>query len=191
MWIGTFHAMCARILRREGSHLGYQPSFTIFDADDQLKAMKTVLKGLQIDDRSMPPRQVLGAISRYKNACLTPEKIENSARGFYEQEIVKVYKAYRKSLFEQQAMDFDDLLANTVYLFQDAPQVLARYQAMFKHVLVDEYQDTNVAQSLFLKLLAQRHGMLFVVGDDDQSIYGWRGAQIENILSFEREFSGA
>jgi DNA helicase-2/ATP-dependent DNA helicase PcrA len=191
MWIGTFHAMCARILRREGKHLGYQPSFTIYDADDQLKAMKTVLKSLQIDDRSMPPRQVLGAISRYKNACMTPEKVENSARGFYEQEIVKVYKAYRKSLFDQQAMDFDDLLANTVYLFQNTPGVLERYQSMFKHVLVDEYQDTNVAQSLFLKLLVQKHGMVFVVGDDDQSIYGWRGAQIENILSFEKEYSGA
>jgi DNA helicase-2/ATP-dependent DNA helicase PcrA len=190
MWIGTFHSMCARVLRRDGAAIGYLPSFTIYDTNDQLAAMKKVMKALQIDDRSMPPRQALGAISKYKNACIPPEKLEGASRGFYEQEIIRVYGAYQKALFQSQAMDFDDLLANTVYLFQRAPQVLERYQNAFKHVLVDEYQDTNTAQFLFLKLLSQKHRHVFVVGDDDQSIYGWRGAQVENILSFEKEFPG-
>jgi DNA helicase II / ATP-dependent DNA helicase PcrA len=190
MWIGTFHSMCARILRREGSHLGYQPGFTIYDTNDQQSLLKKVLKSLQIDDRSMPPRQVLGAISKYKNSCTPPEQLDGAARGFYEQEIIKIYKAYQKALFDAQAMDFDDLLSNTVYLLQKTPQVLDRYQRAFKFVLVDEYQDTNNAQYLFLKLLSQKHGRIFVVGDDDQSIYGWRGALVENILSFEKEFAG-
>jgi DNA helicase II / ATP-dependent DNA helicase PcrA len=190
MWIGTFHSMCARILRRDGAAIGYLPSFSIYDTDDQLAAMKKVMKALQIDDRSMPPRQALGAISKYKSACVPPEKLDGGGRGFYEQEIIRVYGAYQKALFQSQAMDFDDLLANTVYLFQRAPQVLERYQTAFKHVLVDEYQDTNTAQFLFLNLLSQKHRRVFVVGDDDQSIYGWRGAQVENILSFEKEFPG-
>jgi len=190
MWIGTFHSMCARILRRDGSHIGYLPSFTIYDTADQLALMKKVLKSLQIDDRSMPPRQALGGISKYKNACTPPDKLENAVRGFYEQELIRVYAAYQKALLELQAMDFDDLLANTVYLFEREPAVLERYQNAFKHVLVDEYQDTNTAQFRFLQRLSQKHGRVFVVGDDDQSIYGWRGAQIENILSFEKQFTG-
>ncbi|MBN2188820.1 MAG: UvrD-helicase domain-containing protein, partial [Chitinispirillaceae bacterium] len=190
MWIGTFHSMCARILRRDGSSIGYLPSFTIYDTDDQLALMKKVLKSLQIDDRSMPPRHALHVISQKKNSCIPPDRIENLTGSFYEKELIRVYAAYQKALLELQAMDFDDLLANAVYLFQRAPAVLERYRNAFRHVLVDEYQDTNTAQFLFLKLLSQKHGRLFVVGDDDQSIYGWRGAQIENILSFEREFAG-
>jgi DNA helicase-2/ATP-dependent DNA helicase PcrA len=188
MWIGTFHSMCARILRREGRHIGYLPGFTIYDTSDQLSAMKKVLKALGIDDRSVSPRQALGMISQHKNNCVPPEKLEGQTRGFFEQEMVRIYKAYKKVLFDAQAMDFDDLLANTVYLFQKTPEVLDRYQRMFKHVLVDEYQDTNKAQFLFLMLLSQSHGRVFVVGDDDQSIYGWRGALVENILSFEKHF---
>jgi DNA helicase-2/ATP-dependent DNA helicase PcrA len=188
MWIGTFHSMCARVLRREGRHIGYLPGFTIYDTADQLSAMKKVLKALEIDDRSMSPRQALGMISHHKSNCVPPEQLEGQTRGFYEQELVRVYKAYQKALFNAQAMDFDDLLANTVYLFQKTPEVLDRYQRMFRYVLVDEYQDTNKAQFLFLMLLAQSHGRVFVVGDDDQSIYGWRGAQVENILSFESHF---
>jgi DNA helicase-2/ATP-dependent DNA helicase PcrA len=190
MWIGTFHSMCARILRRDGSPIGYLPSFTIYDTDDQLALMKKVLKSLQIDDRSMPPRHALHSISQKKNSCIPPDRLENITGSFYEKELIRVYSAYQKTLFELQAMDFDDLLANAVYLFQRAPAVLERYRNAFKHVLVDEYQDTNTAQLLFLKLLSQKHGRVFVVGDDDQSIYGWRGAQIENILSFERQFAG-
>jgi DNA helicase-2/ATP-dependent DNA helicase PcrA len=190
MWIGTFHAMCARILRREGHALGYLPSFTIFDSADQASVMKKVLRSLQIDDRSMPPRQVLGAISKYKNACVPPEKLIEEGKGFYEQQIIRTYKVYQKALFDQQAMDFDDLLCNTVYLFLRAPEVLHRFRSLFKYVLVDEYQDTNVAQFQLVKMLAQESGRVFAVGDDDQSIYGWRGACIENILSFEKEFDG-
>jgi DNA helicase-2/ATP-dependent DNA helicase PcrA len=190
MWIGTFHSMCARILRRDGVPLGYLPSFTIYDTADQLALMKKVLKSMQIDERSMPPRHALYLISHKKNSCIPPDMQEDHLPGFYERELARVYAAYQRALMELQAMDFDDLLANTVYLFQRAPAVLEKYRQAFRHVLVDEYQDTNTAQFLFLKLLAQKHGRVFVVGDDDQSIYGWRGAQIENILSFEREFAG-
>lgn len=188
LWIGTFHSMCARILRREGTHIGYVPAFSIFDSNDQNSLMKKILKSLDIDDRSMPPRQVLGAISRYKNACITPQKLESTTKGFFEQEVLKVYKAYQKALKDQQAMDFDDLLANVVLLFLEHPEVLQQYRTKFRYVLVDEYQDTNAVQFKLIKLLSEVHGHLFAVGDDDQSIYGWRGAQVENILSFEREF---
>lgn len=188
LWIGTFHSMCARILRKECKHIGYVSTFTIYDSDDQVSLIKKVLKGLDIDDRSMQPRQILHTISHYKNACVTPQKLESTISGFYEQEVLRVYKAYQKALKDQQAMDFDDLLSNTVYLFMQNADVLEQYRKNFRYVLVDEYQDTNAAQFRLIKLLSEVHGHIFAVGDDDQSIYGWRGAQIENILSFEREF---
>ena len=190
LWIGTFHSLCARILRREAKQINYAQSFSIFDSNDQVSLIRKVLKSLEIDDRSMPPKQVLGSISRYKNSCITPEELEVNTTGYYEQEILRVYKSYQKALREQQAMDFDDLLSNTVYLFRRNEQVRASYQDLFRYVLVDEYQDTNAVQFQFLKMLSRKHGKVFAVGDDDQSIYGWRGAQIENILSFEREFPG-
>lgn len=188
LWIGTFHSMFTRILRRESTHIGYNANFSIYDTNDQTSLIKKVLKGLDIDDRSMQPRQALGSISRYKNACITPQKLEATIKGFYEQELLRVYKAYQKALKEQQAMDFDDLLLNAVLLFLQNPEILEKYRNLFRYVLVDEYQDTNAAQFLLIKLLSETHGHIFAVGDDDQSIYGWRGAQIENILSFEREF---
>lgn len=188
LWIGTFHSLCARILRLDGKLIGFIPSFSIFDSDDQLSLIKKVLKNLDIDDRSITPRQALGSISRYKNACIPPEELENRAKGYYEQEILRIYKFYQKQLHEQQAMDFDDLLTNTVFLFRKNPELLQRYQKLFRYVLVDEYQDTNTAQFTFIKELCTIHGNIFAVGDDDQSIYGWRGAQIENILSFEKVF---
>ncbi|HEX3019595.1 MAG TPA: UvrD-helicase domain-containing protein [Chitinispirillaceae bacterium] len=188
LWIGTFHSLCARILRLESRHLGYTSSFTIFDSDDQLTLIKKVLKNLDIDDRSITARQAAGLICRYKNRCLTAEEVEKMAKGFYEQEVSRIYKAYQKQLREQQAMDFDDLLTNTVFLLRQIPEQLQRYQKLFKYVLVDEYQDTNAAQLLLVKELSALHGNIFAVGDDDQSIYGWRGAQIENILSFEKAF---
>ncbi|NLD98815.1 MAG: UvrD-helicase domain-containing protein [Fibrobacter sp.] len=188
LWIGTFHSLCARMLRLECRHIGYMPSFTIYDSDDQVSIVKKVLRELDIDDRSIPPRQALGAVSRCKNACITPEEFEKQAKGYYDQEILSVYKLYQKKLREQQGMDFDDLLCNTVYLLRQKPEILQRYQEIFKYILVDEYQDTNVAQFQLIKLLSKKHGRVFAVGDDDQSIYGWRGAQVENILSFEREF---
>lgn len=188
LWIGTFHSMCARILRRESSHIGYMSTFSIFDSNDQTSLIKKILKNLEIDDRTMPPRQILGTISRYKNACITPQKLESIIKGFYEQEVLKVYKAYQRALKEQQAMDFDDLLTNAVLLFTQNQEILEQYRNRFRYVLVDEYQDTNASQFQLIKLLSETHGHIFAVGDDDQSIYGWRGAQVENILSFEREF---
>jgi DNA helicase-2/ATP-dependent DNA helicase PcrA len=188
LWIGTFHSLCSRILRRESKHIGYTNSFTIYDTGDQSSLMKKTLKKLDIDDRSMQPKQVLHAISRYKNACISPEKLEGQMNGFYEQETCRVYKAYQRALKELQAMDFDDLLTNTVYLFEQNPEVLQNYRTTFRYVLVDEYQDTNAAQFRIIKLLSEKHSKIFAVGDDDQSIYGWRGAQIENILSFENQF---
>jgi DNA helicase-2/ATP-dependent DNA helicase PcrA len=188
LWIGTFHSLCARILRMEGRSIGYDPAFTIYDSDDQLSLIKKILKSLDIDDRSITARQAAGFISRYKNLCMTVEDVQSQTRGFYEQEISRIYKLYQKLLREQQAMDFDDLLSNTVFLFRNNPELLQRYQRLFKHILVDEYQDTNTAQFLIVKELCALHGNIFVVGDDDQSIYGWRGAQIDNILSFEKIF---
>lgn len=188
LWIGTFHSLCARILRMEGRAIGYDSAFTIYDSDDQLSLIKKVLKSLEIDDRSITARQAAGLISRYKNRCMTVEEVENLAKGFYEQEISRIYKLYQRLLREQQAMDFDDLLTNTVFLFRHNSELLQRYQRLFKFVLVDEYQDTNTAQFLIIKELCALHGNIFAVGDDDQSIYGWRGAQIDNILSFENVF---
>jgi DNA helicase-2/ATP-dependent DNA helicase PcrA len=190
LWIGTFHSLCARILRREASRLGFLPSFTIYDADDQVSAMKKVIKEMEIDERAIPPRQALGAISKYKNACTPPEDLDPAAAPFFQREIIRIYREYARMLKRVQAMDFDDLLCNAVYLFRKNPPVLASYQDLFRYVLVDEYQDTNLAQFYLVKHLAGRSNAIFVVGDDDQSIYGWRGANIENILSFEKAFPG-
>jgi len=188
LWIGTFHSLCARVLRREARHVGYIPGFTIYDRDDQIALVKKILKSFGIDDRTMQPKEMLGRISHYKNKCIPPETVNETAMGFYEKEVARIYTAYQKALHELHAMDFDDLISNTVYLFRKNPEVLKRYQGYFKYVLVDEYQDTNAAQFILLKLLTMGHRFFFAVGDDDQSIYGWRGAQIKNILSFEKEF---
>ena len=188
LWIGTFHSLCVRILRREAGHIGYMTNFSIYDDADQLSLLKKVFKNFEIDDRTMAPRTVLSVISHHKSKCVTAEELEAKVSGFYDRELVRIYKEYQKRLKEQHAMDFDDLLANTVYLFRNNPAILERYQGQFKYVLVDEYQDTNLAQFYFVKLLSQKHRHIFAVGDDDQSIYGWRGAQIDNILGFEREF---
>ena len=191
LWIGTFHSLCARILRREAGAIGYQPSFSIYDSDDQLSLVKKTAKELKLDERTMPPRLLLHSISNYKNACISWQELEAKQTNFFEQETIKVYAAYQKSLLRLQAMDFDDLITNCVYLFRKNNEVLCRYQHIFKYVLVDEYQDTNRSQFNLVKLLAQQHRNIFVVGDDDQSIYGWRGAEIQNILSFEKVFPGA
>jgi DNA helicase-2/ATP-dependent DNA helicase PcrA len=190
LWIGTFHSLCARILRREADKIGFPPSFSIFDADDQLSCVKKAAKELALDERTMPPRLILSAISRHKNACVPPEQLAGKGISYFEQELIRAYAAYQDSLKKQHAMDFDDLLTNCVYLFRGNADVLSAYQARFSHVLVDEYQDTNLAQFHLVKLLAASHGNIFVVGDDDQSIYAWRGAQVENILSFAKVFPG-
>lgn len=188
MWIGTFHSLCTKILRREAQHAGYESAFTIYDTSDQLTVIKKIMAEHNIDDRAMPPKSLLAAISEQKSQCVTPAQFENNAAAFREKEFAKLYSAYQQSLKNQNAMDFDDLLANTVYLLRGNEELLDKYQRMFTYILVDEYQDTNRAQFLLVSLLARAHGKIFAVGDDDQSIYGWRGARIENILSFEKEF---
>ncbi len=188
MWIGTFHSLCARLLRRECRHLGFESAFSIYDQADQLSLVRKVLQRLELDDRSVSPRQILSHISRFKNKCQSVEEARKSATGFYEQELVRMYALYQQMLREQQAMDFDDLLMHAVVLLRDNAEVLSRYAGVFDYVLVDEYQDTNGAQLHLVKLLSGKHHRVFAVGDDDQSIYGWRGAQVENILTFERHF---
>jgi len=190
MWIGTFHSLCVRILRSECPTIGYQQSFTIYDTSDQLALIKKVLARCEIGERSAPPRQVLALVSRYKNRCMLPDDAQKQATGFYDQENIRLYSTYQSMLREQQAMDFDDLLMQTVRLFRNHPDILEKYRRRFDYVLIDEYQDTNETQMHLVKLLASAHGHLFAVGDDDQSIYGWRGAQVENILQFGHHFPG-
>lgn len=185
----TFHSACARILRRECERLGYKPSFTIYDTDDCLRLIKQALKELDISDKIFPPRAMLSAISAQKNKMISPDKYyEMYKNEFREREIAKIYKLYNSRLFEANAMDFDDLLCNVVKLFEENDDVLLHYQNLYKYILVDEYQDTNTVQFRLIDLLAARHNNLCVVGDDDQSIYKFRGATIENILSFEKTF---
>ncbi len=191
LWIGTFHSLCARILRRESHLIGFKPAFSIYDDSDQRSLIKKVMKELQIDDRSMQPKKLLHTISKFKNACLTVNEIEQRADSYYQREIIKAYVLYQKMLKDADAMDFDDLITNTVFLFRKNPSALEAYRRQFGYVLVDEYQDTNTSQFELIKLLAYAHKRIFVVGDDDQSIYSWRGAQIENILSFDKIFSSA
>ncbi len=190
LWIGTFHSLCVRILRREASRLDYSSSFSIYDTSDQLSVIKSIMKDLQIDERTIPPRRLLNAVSNYKNDCMPPDEIAATADNFYQEELAKVYERYQKALKKQQAMDFDDLISNTVYLFQKNPDVLTQYQRIFQYILVDEYQDTNASQFKLVQMLGMAHQHIFAVGDDDQSIYGWRGARVENILTFENLFPG-
>ncbi len=190
LWIGTFHSLCAKILRREAEAIGYPPGFTIYDTSDQLSVVKKVLAALKIDEKTTTPKAMLSAISSRKSLCLTPSECEARASGMWEREAAAAYGLYQKALREQQAMDFDDLISNAVYMLRANEQILAKYQDQFRYVLVDEYQDTNKAQFYLVQLLSKGHGKIFAVGDDDQSIYGWRGAKIENILTFENAFSG-
>ncbi len=190
LWIGTFHSLCARILRREAHHLGYTSSFTIYDEDDRASLVRKVLKKLGIEERAMAATAARKAISHWKNRCVAPDDAGGETDGYQQQQLVRVYRDYQKALVECNAMDFDDLLQNTVRLWRTRGEVLRRYREMFAYVLVDEYQDTNQAQFDLVHLLAAKHKRVFVVGDDDQSIYGWRGAQIRNILAFEKQFDG-
>ena len=188
LWIGTFHSLCARILRREAHKIGYESTFTIYDESDQLSIIKKVMKELRIDDRTMQPRLLRRMISKYKNACLPPGELDGTGKSFFEKEVINAYGQYQGKLKQAMAMDFDDLLTNMVYLLRKHPDVLKSYQNQFKYILVDEYQDTNLSQFYLVKLFAREHQRIFVVGDDDQSIYSWRGAKIENILSFDKVF---
>jgi len=188
-WIGTFHAMMLRILRRHADLLGYRSGFSIFDSYDQKRVMAEVLKILGISERLMTPTDALRRISHFKNNDMSPEDVDKTAAtGAYGQQWSKIYRAYQKSLMEKNAMDFDDILTETLKLFRKHPEVLQYYSERFLYILVDEYQDTNKVQYELIHLLSSRHQNLCVVGDDDQSIYAFRGATIRNILDFEKDF---
>ena len=192
VWAATFHSSCARILRRDGDRLGYTSHFTIYDTDDSRRLMKAVMQDLDISEKSLSHRAILSEISHAKDELTSPQEYEEAAGEDFRLKLVaRAYKAYQRRLEDADAMDFDDLLVNTVRLFQKCPDVLEYYQNRFRYIMVDEYQDTNHAQYEFVNLLAQKSGNLCVVGDDDQSIYKFRGATIENIMNFEEDFPGA
>ena len=191
-WLGTFHALAARILRRHAETVGLKPNFTILDADDQVRLLKQVMEGRDIDDKKWPARMLLGVIQRWKDRGLTPEKVSDEEGGaMADGRLMPLYAAYQDRLRALNAADFGDLLLHNLTLFAQHPDILAGYQDRFRYLLVDEYQDTNVAQYLWLRLLARPRKNLCCVGDDDQSIYSWRGAEVGNILKFERDFPGA
>ena len=188
-WIGTFHSMMLRILRRHADLLGYRSSFTIFDTYDQKRVMAEVLKQLGVGERSLTPAEALRRISHFKNNDMSPDDVDSAAGdGLYRKQWAGIFQAYQKSLFDKNAMDFDDILTQTLRLFRENPRVLDHYQERFRYILVDEYQDTNSVQYELVHLLSAKHKNLCVVGDDDQSIYGFRGATIRNILDFEEDF---
>lgn len=192
VWVSTFHSMCVRILRRYIDRLGYDRSFTIYDTDDQKTVIKAVLKQLDLDPKTFKDRAVLAAISAAKNEMISPEEYAlNAAGDWNKQEIARAYKAYQQHLWQSSALDFDDLLVKTVELFKSQEDVLDSYQERFLYMMVDEYQDTNAVQFELVHLLAKKYRNLCVVGDDDQSIYRFRGADIRNILGFEDVFPDA
>ena len=194
MWMGTFHALGARLLRRHAPLIGWDRAFTIFDSEQTLRQIKRTIQSLDFDPKRFKPKAVRGMISEAKNQLIPPARFrQHHEEGFdlFARAVARVYPAYQEALKEQNAFDFDDLLVKPVELFRNHPEVLDQYRRRFSFLLVDEYQDTNHAQFQFLALLAEGHGNLMVVGDDDQSIYGWRGADLRNILDFEETWPGA
>lgn len=192
IWAATFHSACSRILRRFGDRIGYTRNFTVYDTDDQRRLMKDCLKTLNYDEKILPHRSVLSEISRCKDKMISPDELKETAGNDNRLvSIAKAYALYQERLKSSDAMDFDDILCNTVKLFEEAPDVLELYQRQFRYIMVDEYQDTNRVQYRFVKMLAEKNGNICVVGDDDQSIYKFRGATIENILSFETTYESA
>lgn len=189
--VGTFHSICVRILRQEIEKMGYNKDFNIFDTQDQLMLMKKTLKELQIDPERFKPKSVLGTISKAKNELINEKDFSEHIGSLYEEMIAKVYHAYQKKLRDNNALDFDDILMVTVKLFQKFPEVLQKYQNFFRYIMVDEYQDTNHAQYILVKLLSGKYRNLCVVGDDWQGIYSFRGANIKNILDFEKDYPDA
>ena len=191
IWILTFHAACGRMLRREAERLGYRSSFTIYDQADQVRVVKACLEELGKDPKRFTPRGIHAQISNAKNQLVSPEEYMSRVASFWDQTVAEVYELYQRKLFSSNAVDFDDILMLTVDVLERFPEALERWQSSFRHVLVDEYQDTNHAQYRLLQLLAAKHRNVFAVGDPDQSIYGFRGADIRNILDFEKDFGGA
>ena len=191
LWVGTFHATCARLLRREAARAGLPPSFTIFDREDQLALLKQAIKEADVPVEDLKPGVILGRISDAKNAFVDPEGALRAALSDVDRRIGRVYEAYERGLVRAGAVDFDDLIVRAARLLETDAEVRARYAGRFRHVLVDEYQDTNHAQFRLVSAFASGHGNVFAVGDDDQSIYGWRGADLSNVLDFERRFPNA
>jgi DNA helicase-2/ATP-dependent DNA helicase PcrA len=190
-WVMTFHAACGRILRREAARLGYRSNFTIYDSADQLRLTKQCLEDLERDPKRFTPRGIHSQISNAKNHLIGPDDYASRVASFYDQTVADVYKLYQTKMFNSNAVDFDDMLYLTVDVLQRFPEAQEKWQAAFRYLLVDEYQDTNHAQYRFLQLLAAQHSNVFAVGDPDQSVYGFRGADIRNVLEFENDFPGA
>ena len=190
-WLGTFHSICVKLLRRHAELVDLKSNFTILDTDDQLRLLKQLVQAAGIDDKRWPARQLAGIIDQWKNRAWTPEQVPASEASAYDGKAPALYKQYQTRLRELNAVDFGDLLLHMVTIFQTHDDILAQYRRWFRYILVDEYQDTNVAQYLWLRLLAGGHKNICCVGDDDQSIYGWRGAEVGNILRFETDFPGA
>ena len=188
--VGTFHAICARILRREASAIGLDSRFVIYDDDDQLNLIRGVLKELNLDEKAYQPRAIQSHISAAKSELRSPVQYAEYATSYFEEIVLRVYRRYQEMLAENKGLDFDDLLMTTVRLFRERPDVLEKYQSRYAHLLVDEFQDTNVAQYVLVKMLGDKHRNVCVVGDEDQSIYSWRQADIRNILNFEYDFPG-
>ena len=190
-WLGTFHAICVRLLRRHAELVGLKTNFTILDTDDQIRLLKQLILAENIDEKRWPPRMLSHIIDGWKNRAWSPEDVPAAEAGAFDHKGVPLYAAYQARLKELNAVDFGDLLLHVIRIFKDNDDILRQYQRWFRFILVDEYQDTNVAQYLWLRLLAAGHKNICVVGDDDQSIYGWRGAEVGNILRFETDFPGA
>ena len=190
LWILTFHSACGRILRREAERLGYRSNFTIYDQADQVRLVKQCLEELERDPKRFTPRGIHNQISHAKNRLISPDEYSNQVQSFYDQTVADVYQLYQRRLFTSNAVDFDDLLMLTVDVLERFPDAREKWQKAFRYILVDEYQDTNHAQYRLLQLLAEKHRNLMAVGDPDQSIYAFRGADITNILDFERDFPG-
>ncbi|HZD60453.1 MAG TPA: UvrD-helicase domain-containing protein, partial [Anaerolineae bacterium] len=188
MWVSTFHSTCVRILRQEAERLGYSRNFVIYDGNDSTRLVNYCLRDLNIDSKRYPPGKVAAAISSAKSELVDAETYAMRATTYTERMIADIYKLYQDRLYQSNALDFDDLIMVTVNLFQLFPSVLDAYQEKFRYILVDEYQDTNTAQYELVRTLAGKHRNLCVVGDDDQSIYRFRGADIRNILEFERDY---
>ncbi len=191
MWVSTFHSACVRILRREAHRFGYRSGFSIYDEADSVRLITQCVKDLDLDTKRFPPKSIKATISNAKNELIDFESFSNTDSGFYHEQVTDVYRLYQRRLLEASAMDFDDLLMVTVELFGAFPDVLAQYQNRFRYVMVDEYQDTNRAQYMLVKMLTDSHRNICVVGDSDQSIYRWRGADVRNILDFEKDYADA
>ena len=191
VWLSTFHSLCARLLRREAPAIGLSRDFVIYDTSDQVSAVRQVMRELEVDERLLAPRVVLARISAAKNRMEDPAAVRQGGFSFREEQVARVYARYQQALAQASALDFDDLLLKTVELFESSEAVRARYARRFRFLMVDEYQDTNRPQYLLIRRLAEVHRNLCVVGDPDQSIYKWRGADLNNILDFEQDFPEA